>query len=100
MRCARKIAERSALLLERFIQFLEESFPSHSLYIDMSSDRSVAIEEKPSETEDKLFDIATCLLMPLVNDLKARESMLSRLPLLEPFHNHPEITADIVRKLL
>lgn len=95
----REVPEHAAPLLERFVQMIEESFPFDAVYADMASDRRTAPLEKADEVEDRLMEIAGHLLAALASSPDARNAMLERLHLLEPFNRHPEMTTKIKEKL-
>lgn len=91
--------ERSAPLLERFAQMVEESLPYEAVYADMASDRQPAADDSPEQREDRLRDMAMRLLEALGDIPEARQATLQHLHLLEPFCRNPELAKKIKESL-
>lgn len=94
-----EIPERAAPILERFVQMIEESFPFDSVYADMASDKRAGTAEKTEDIEDRLLETAGHLLGALADTPQAKNTLLEKLHLLEPFNKHPDITLTIKEKL-
>lgn len=89
------VPEGDGLLLERFLQVVEDSFPYDAAYADMAADRQPGADATDAEVEERLRDTASRLLAALDDLPEARAATLNQLELLEPFCKHPKITARI-----
>jgi hypothetical protein len=91
----KRLDEDEERLLELVFETLESTFPTDSLYADMA-------DEKPNsfgidDPEDSLREIARQLLSAV--SPAGRDNFLLRLPKIEPFSNHPDITSAIIGEL-
>jgi hypothetical protein len=87
--------EEDEKLLDLVFETLESTFPTDSLYADMADEKpnSSGIEDP----EDSLREIARQLLSAV--SPAGRDDFLLRLPKIEPFSNHPDITSSIIGEL-
>jgi len=88
--------EEDEKLLDLVFETLESTFPTDSLYADMADEKpnSSGIEDP----EDSLREIARQLLSAV--SPTGRDDFLLRLPKIEPFSNHPDITSAIIGELI
>lgn len=82
------------------ISAIGDSLPYAALYHDMAQDSNPV---SPYEDEDaikaQLEDLARLLLDAKGSDRPARDAMLARLPMLEPFTKYTALTADLIQRL-
>lgn len=93
------VPEGDGLLLERFLEVVEDSFPYDAAYADMAADRQPGADVTEAEVEERLRDTASRLLAALDGLPEARAATLNQLELLEPFCKHAKITARIKEEL-
>ncbi|PEM16139.1 ATP-binding protein [Bacillus toyonensis] len=84
-------------LVEQLLVQIERSLPLNQLYVDLTSDKRIANENKISK--DDLTQLLKQFLI-VYDDVAEREEMAKRLTITEPFNQYPEILSEILQEVL
>jgi len=93
------IPEQQLMLLERYLQAVEQAMPKDTLYADLASERKVVEVLRDREFENYLVDLANRWLDTVGRDTEEALSLLNNLPNMEPFNRNPVLAEKIVQEI-
>ena len=83
--------------IERLLKLLEASLPAHDIHLHISNDLPVAEVEVP--TFEELLALAERMVAAFADQPNIVRSLLTRLPLTDPFDRDPDTARRIAERL-